>query len=378
MKEFVDPKEAVNYAEDNWKQYFESLSEDNRMQILSMESSGKTMLNPYHRDIFKVLEKVVKVIPPFPEDLVLYRGGSENDFSDERPFLASSFIKSVAETFANKKGNQLYKIYVFRGEKAVPICGMGIPGCSPEQEVVLETRKIHRNGTDCYYYEDSGFYKLFKLEDEKLYSAFGRKKPVLIGEEYSAEDDNYKLCFGNLSGILNYRYEHGDIICDVIPRDKVIEGKTFCSGQEGECNSIIVVNPRSIYSPSFIREILENVVARDVLTDVTDDSFVRNIITHSDVGKCYGMPLSYDLSEVLLLMLFRDYKEINKVADFCFEYHRPRYNYYELYKLAKKHHADTHAKAIIIQAWNKYSKCKRSRLLNIIYCLIPHAKWKNG
>lgn len=363
MKEFVASTDAISYAEKKWKAFFDSLPKAIRNNVLSIQSRGRTSNEPADEKVINALYETIRIIPPFEEDIVLYRGGKEEDFSTERPFLSASFLKQTAERFS--KNGELYRIIVRKGARAIPDCGMGIDGCGPEEEVILETSKIHRNGCECEYYEKTGYYKLYQLMDEKLRSNFGEQKPIEIGQEYSAKG-SYNICFAPISNILDYSDEFGKIVCDILPMDVVTDSLPEFSKVESECRCVIALNPRSIYSPSFIREIADNTTNEGTWQHFSDEQFVIEAIEHCNDGKCYQFSLNYDLSETLFLLLLYDYPSQRKLADYYFDYRRKnQFDYNIFYNQAKKKKANRKAKRVIIEAWNKYRPCLKSKILDV-------------
>ena len=153
MKEVKDYDEAIDYAELHWKQFFDELPEKLRNMALAVESRGRFIDHPFDKEVINALEKVLNTIPPFEEDVVLYRGGREEDFCPNRPFLSATFLKTTGEEFASKCGRKLFTIHVQKGARAIPICAAGI-GFRHEQEVVIATRFVHLNGDICVYSEE--------------------------------------------------------------------------------------------------------------------------------------------------------------------------------------------------------------------------------
>lgn len=71
---------------------------------------------------------------------------------------------------------------------------------------------------------------------------------------------------------------------------------------------IIPSNPRSIYSPEFIQELI-NDGNKEAWSHVSDESYVIGTIEHSKEGMCYDVNLSYELSNSLrqLIKLMEEY-----------------------------------------------------------------------
>ena len=135
---------------------------------------------------------------------------------------------------------------------------------------------------------------------------------------------------------------------------------TLTSKIESECEGIIPSNPRSIYSPEFIQELI-NYGNEDAWSHVADESYVIGTIEHSKEGMCYDVNLSYELSKALHLLLLDIYDndELNK----WFEYRRARFNYNDILKKIKSHRI---SRKIVIDAWNVYAPCKKSKLFKIV------------
>ena len=195
--------------------------------------------------------------------------------------------------------------------------------------------------------------------ENKLCSRFGNGKYIELNKEYYAENPYYKLCFANINHILDYIDEHGVVVCDVKPMGKVIDS-ILPSKVESECECIIPSNPRYIYSPEFIQELI-NYGNNDAWSYVSDESYVIGTIENSKGGMCYDVNLSYELSKALHLLLLDNYEnaELNK----WFEYRRARFNYNDIIKMIK---SDRISRKIVIDAWNLYAPCKKSKLLKIV------------
>lgn len=203
------------------------------------------------------------------------------------------------------------------------------------------------------------YYKLYSLKENKLFSKFGDGSHIELNKAYYAQDSHYKLCFANINHILDYKYEHGLVVCDVEPVDEVIDS-ILPSKVESECEGIIPSNPRSIYSPEFIQELI-NYGNDAAWYHVSDESYVIGTIEHAKEGMCYDVNLSYELSKSLHLLLLNIYDndEINK----WFEHRRARFNYNDILKKIK---SDRISRKIVIDAWNVYAPCKKSKLLKIV------------
>lgn len=203
------------------------------------------------------------------------------------------------------------------------------------------------------------YYKLYILMENKLFSKFGERKYIELNKAYYTQDPHYKLCFANINHILDYKYEHGLVVCDVEPVSEVIHS-TLRSKVESACVGIIPSNPRSIYSPEFIQELI-NDGNKEAWSHVSDESYVIGTIEHSKEGMCYDVNLSYELSKALHLLLLDIYDndELNK----WFEYRRTRFNYNDILKKIK---SDQISRKIVIDAWNVYAPCKKSKLLKIV------------
>lgn len=149
---FCDYDEAIYYAETNWKSAWDTIPEDVRYMVCCYESMGRRISCKRDKPVIAAARKTISVFPPFNEDVILYRGGKEEDFNGDRPFLAASFLERTAEHFAKKYGGQIYKILVHKGERVIPLCGQGVLGFMQEQEVLIETKRLHRNGSLFEYY----------------------------------------------------------------------------------------------------------------------------------------------------------------------------------------------------------------------------------
>lgn len=154
MKKFYKYNDAIQYAEIGWKPFFESLSEKHRFYLLSIKSSGRRLSNPIDKPVIKAIEKAMKKAPLNQKDIVLYRGGFFSDFCPDRPYLATSFFKSVAKSFSKSRGAHIYRIVVRKGAPILPICGMGVLGCQVEGEVIIETSRLRKKRLlRTFYYE---------------------------------------------------------------------------------------------------------------------------------------------------------------------------------------------------------------------------------
>ena len=203
------------------------------------------------------------------------------------------------------------------------------------------------------------YYKLYILMQNKLFSKFGDRKCIELNKVYYTQDSHYKLCFANINHILDYKYEHGVVVCDVEPVAEVIDS-VLSSKVESACEGIIPRNPRSIYSPEFIQELI-NYGNEDAWYHVSDESFVIGTIEHAKGEMCYDVNLSYELSKALRLLLLDIYD--NDGLNKWFESRRARFNYNEILKKIK---SDRISRKIVIDAWNVYAPCKKSKLLKIV------------
>lgn len=212
------------------------------------------------------------------------------------------------------------------------------------------------------------YYKLYSLMDDKLFSRFGDGKYIELNKAYYAQDSYYKLCFTNINHILDYKDEHGVIVCDIEPMGEVIDS-LLSSKVESECEGIIPSNPRSIYSPEFIQELI-TFGNDDAWSYVSDESYVIGTIEHSKDGMCYDVNLSYELSKALHLLLLKVYD--NDRLNKWFEHRRASLNYNDIFKMVKN---DRIGKGIVIDAWNVYAPCKKSKLLKSIRFLKNVHRW---
>jgi len=149
---FTQQDEALLYAEEKWKIYWDGIPEDLRDIVCCYEAMGRRLSDPKDRDVIVAAEKVLPIFPPLEEDIILFRGGKEKDFNGDRPFLASSFQRTVAESFAEKYNGSIYTICAHKGARIIPICGQGCLGYMQESEVLIETKRIIRSGNMCEYY----------------------------------------------------------------------------------------------------------------------------------------------------------------------------------------------------------------------------------
>lgn len=83
-------------------------------------------------------------------------------------------------------------------------------------------------------------------------------------------------------------------------------------------------------------------------------------LEHSKGEMCYDVNLSYELSKALHLLLLDIYD--NDGLNKWFEYRRERFNYNDILKKIK---SDRISRKIVINAWNVYAPCKKSKLLKI-------------
>lgn len=203
------------------------------------------------------------------------------------------------------------------------------------------------------------YYKLYSLMENKLFSKFGDRKYIELNKEYYAQDSHYKLCFADIDHILNYIYEHGTVVCDVKPVGNIIDS-ILPSKVESQCECIIPSNPRSIYSPEFIQELI-NYGNNGAWSYVSDESYVIGTIEHSKGEMCYDVNLSYELSKALHLLLLDIYD--NDSLNKWFEHRRTRFNYNDILKKIKSNRI---SRKIVIDAWNVYAPCKKSKLLKIV------------
>ena len=150
---FSESTEAIQYAEEKWKAFWDMLPEELKSIVCSYEVCGRRMDSKLDRYVINAAKKVINTIPPFDENVILYRGGKDEDFNGDRPFLASSFLKDTAEHFAERCNGNIYIILVHQGAKAIPLCGQGDLGFTMEQEVLIKTVNLHRKGNVFEYYD---------------------------------------------------------------------------------------------------------------------------------------------------------------------------------------------------------------------------------
>ena len=149
---FSDWDEAVQYAEDKWKSSWDSMPQNLKDLVCCYESRGRRMNSRDDRYVIRSANKALPMFAPFEDDVILYRGGKDEDFDGNRPFLATSFLKRTAESFAEKYNGQVYTILVHKGTRAIPLCAQGDIGFQAEQEVLIKTEWLHCDGSICEYY----------------------------------------------------------------------------------------------------------------------------------------------------------------------------------------------------------------------------------
>ena len=198
------------------------------------------------------------------------------------------------------------------------------------------------------------YYKLYNLIDSKLFSSLDKKNNIELNKKYNAKYLGFNLCFADINIILNYKDEHGYVVCDVEPVGKVNE-----SAHEADCESIIVRNPRSIYSPEFINELIMS-GGQNAWDIVSDYSFVSETIKHSNDGMCYDIDLSYKGSDALKLLLL-DIYDNEKINEY-FERRRKDYYYKNMLEYVK---GDRDSMQIVIDTWNKNNPSVKSKLLKL-------------
>lgn len=203
------------------------------------------------------------------------------------------------------------------------------------------------------------YYKLYSLVDNKLYSRFGDRNNIELDKAYYAHNSSHKLCFANINHILDYKNEHGIVVCDIEPVDEVFDS-VLSLKVESESMGIIPRNPRYIYSPEFIKELIF-FGNNDAWLYVSDESYVKGAIECPQSGMCYDVNLSFELSKSLQLLLLDTYD--NGETNGWFEHRRPGFNYEDIYKMIKK---DRASRKIVIDAWNIYAPCKKSKILKVI------------
>ena len=99
----------------------------------------------------------------------------------------------------------------------------------------------------------------------------------------------------------------------------------------------------------------------DAWSYVSDESYVIGTIEHSKGEMCYDVNLSYELSKALHLLLLDIYD--NDSLNKWFEYRRARFNYNNILKKIK---SDRISRRMVIDAWNMYAPCTKSKLLKIV------------
>ena len=155
MKLFNEHDKAISYAEENWLPFFNTLTHTQRVNLLSIQSRGRTPDNPDDLPTIEEFTRVMKTIPKTIESIILYRGGCESDF--KRPYVATSFLEESAKKHVRDTKNhkneksRLYKIFALKNSKFVPTCALNMPGCSYEEEVDIDTSRLARFGTFYIY-----------------------------------------------------------------------------------------------------------------------------------------------------------------------------------------------------------------------------------
>lgn len=200
------------------------------------------------------------------------------------------------------------------------------------------------------------YYKLYHLENSKLASNYGDREYIELDKVYTADDPHFNICFARIDNILDYKDEFGLVVCDIEPVGDIIDSLPGFSKVESECKSVIARNPRSIYSPEFIQELIKYGSDFGAWSYIADESYVYGAINHFNEGSCYDINLNYDLSKSLQLLLLDVYDK--EKLDNRFDYKRKNaIDYENIFKTVKR---DRDSKKIVLEAWNKYAPCKKS------------------
>ena len=196
------------------------------------------------------------------------------------------------------------------------------------------------------------YYKLYILSQCGLRSKFRLRQEIKINEKYCSENEHIDLHFANIDHILDFLADdHGHVVCDITPLGKVKHSEQGYSKVECMCKTIIPSNPRSIYSPSFIKELIEN-GDNNVWRFITDVSFAFGAIEHFNDGVCYGISLDFDLAESLKMLMLDVYPQ-NQELNRWFCGRRQMFRYEDLYEKATYSKVDNTVKKVIVDSWNK-------------------------
>lgn len=150
-KIFTLEKEVQEFLQDYYDPFFRILSDGDKQKLISTHSHGPRESDIDDKDILTTIQSTLSEIPSTPIDLVLFRGDDFNSYTDNmRPFLAHTFLETVAKNFHTKT---MYTVYVPSGSKILPTCGLDVPGAFPEQEVLLETAKLKKMGRYSFLYK---------------------------------------------------------------------------------------------------------------------------------------------------------------------------------------------------------------------------------
>ena len=209
------------------------------------------------------------------------------------------------------------------------------------------------------------YYKLYSLDNKKLRSKFGELGYIKLNQPYKAADLSLKLSFASIDNILDFLDGfYGYVICDIEPVGKVIDSSPNNSKVESRCDCIIAKNPRSVYSPEFIQELI--IEGKDnAWKCITNQSYVLGAIEHFNDGICYGFNLNYELYKSLKFLLLDSYDNIK--LNEKFENYRKRYDYERILKSIRN---DQASQIIVVNAWDKYAPNKKSKLLKFFSFVI--------
>ena len=139
VKGFEIHTDATSFILENYM--LPSLNENTKLLAGSIQSHQLYEGNSYDDTCIAAIRQLFDQITPVTCDLVVWRAGDMR--CKHRPFVSATFIKEVAEYYANIE-NKVHKIIVKKGSKIFPLLLLGKDYGEKEAEVIIETARLKR------------------------------------------------------------------------------------------------------------------------------------------------------------------------------------------------------------------------------------------
>lgn len=135
--------------------FFDYYTENERSKIGMISAHSQYEDRPYWGDCsetISIIKKAIELVPPVPENIVIYRGCCIHDRKFKRQFVSASFSRETAFYFANYKRLRLHKIIVSKGARIIPLCAVRKgKHMDPEYEIIVDSYRIKNRLLYCRY-----------------------------------------------------------------------------------------------------------------------------------------------------------------------------------------------------------------------------------